>query len=71
MTPYTRQRDRKTRAPSLTVIENRLQVALRTAKDQGLTIYGYRIGEGGEVHIITSTAAQAGASEADKWLAEN
>ncbi|WP_305286075.1 hypothetical protein [Paracoccus wurundjeri] len=59
------------RAPSRTVINDRLQIALQVAEDRGLTVYGYRIGETGDVHIITNAPTQANASEADKWLAEN
>lgn len=59
------------RAPSSTVIKTRLELALETAQDRGLTVYGYRIGENGEVHIITNAVTQAGMNEADRWLAEN
>lgn len=59
------------RVPSTAVIDSRLQIALKAAEECGLTVYGYRIGERGEVHIITNAEGEANGSEADKWLAEN
>ena len=59
------------RAPSLTVIKSRLELALEAAVTSGLTVYGYRIGDSGEVHVITSAATHERTNEAEKWFAEN
>ena len=58
------------RAPSQTVIQSRLNLALDVAQERGLIVYGVRIGEGGEVHVITNAPPLTG-NEADKWFAEN
>lgn len=59
------------RAPRQTVIDKRLKLALDAAAESGLTVYGYRIGESGDVHIITNATAQTRKNEAEKWFAEN